>query len=341
MNKSPNVVVTPFGPIPKYEGALQKKARLLQGYYRQEILQSPMGTGPTEQDGQNYCNMLVDGEKHGRNFLTQEIFEYAKFRCRDKRNIETIEEFRLFNNMLSSQPMCFNLFVPLRSAVREGKEFVTRVFQSVLPQLKISKIINIEIEYIPIPIEEYIDDKTAFDAFVEYRTKSWEKGCIAIETKYVDSLGKNNPKNMKRKLEVAQEVGCFTPDGLNLITANCPQIVRNFLLTEKYRLNHSFSISHSIMLALNEDKESGTEIQKLKNVLRPEFQSKIEKISLEDFAQAVRDHCPTEEIAWIENLRRRYLDMKKAAELAEAVVRRVVGFVVASEEEFEKYKITE
>jgi hypothetical protein len=186
-------------------------------------------------------------------------------------------------------------------------------------------VINIEIEYIPVPIDEYINDKSAFDAFVEFRSKDGGKGCIGIETKYVDSLGTNNPKDMKKKLPIANEIGRFTSEGLESIKTKCPQLVRNFMLAEKYRMNHSFDRSQSIILALCEDNEPEAEIQKLKKILRPEFQSKIAKISLEEFVAAIGKHCSSDHRGWITKFRSRYLDMKKAAELVKTVVRGVVG----------------
>jgi len=321
MSTFKNIIETPYGPIPISDGPLKRKARLLQGYYRKDILRELKGTGPDKTSTQHYCNMLLDGKESGANFITPEIFQYAKFRCHDKRNVETIEEFRLFNNMLSSQPMCFNLFVPLRSAVRSGDKFVDKVLQKLLPDLKIERVINIEVEYIPVPIDDYINDKSAFDAFVEFRSKDGEKGAIGIETKYVDSLGTNNPKDMKKKHLIANEIGCFTSEGLESIKTKCPQLVRNFMLTEKYRMNHSFGRSQSIILALQEDSEPEAEIQKLKKILRPEFQSKIAKISLEDFVTAIGTHCPSGYRRWITKFQSRYLDMKKAVELGEAVGR--------------------
>ncbi len=43
----------------------------------------------------------------GLNFLTPGIFALAKRRIEEGRGV--VEPFRLLRNMLSSQPMCFNL----------------------------------------------------------------------------------------------------------------------------------------------------------------------------------------------------------------------------------------
>jgi hypothetical protein len=300
----------PFGNQHAGNNKLKKRARLLQSHYRENVLHLPCGVGPNGTSKKEYGSMLRDRDKHGKNFLSAEISEYAQFRCRDKRKEETIDEYRLFNNMLSSQPMCFNLFALLRTAVRKGEDFVSKVFQKTLPQVKIGRVIRIEIEYIPIPIEEYINDKTAFDAFVEYRTKDGKKGCIGIETKYVDKLGSNSPADMGTKLWIAKEAGCFTQEGLARIRRKCPQIVRNFLLAEKYRLNSGYDESISLIISPEEDRGSFREVQSIQGVLQPQFHYKIQRKTLQEFVQAIRDHCPQHRRKWIEEFYRRYLDFE-------------------------------
>jgi hypothetical protein len=56
--------------------------------------------------------MISGGEVSGKNFLMKEAFEYAKKRVAKKSKNETIDGFRLFNNLLSSQPMTFICSIP-------------------------------------------------------------------------------------------------------------------------------------------------------------------------------------------------------------------------------------
>ena len=88
-----------------------KKCRLLQSLYHKEI-QEPMGVGPWRISKTKQISMIVNGEKSGKNFVSTFTFEYAKKRTEGKKRNETIDEYRLFNNLLSSQPMAFSLFVP-------------------------------------------------------------------------------------------------------------------------------------------------------------------------------------------------------------------------------------
>lgn len=87
-----------------------KRCRLLQSLYREEI-HEPMGYGPWKTSKTKQISMIANGEKTGRNFVNAFTFDYAKQRVEGKKRNETIDEYRLFNNLLSSQPMAFNLFV--------------------------------------------------------------------------------------------------------------------------------------------------------------------------------------------------------------------------------------
>lgn len=103
-----------YGNQCRSDNAFTQKARLLQSMYRVEIGEKE-GVGPTRTSKRKYGNMITGGEVSGKNFLMKETFEYAKERVKNRKNGETIDEFRLFNNLLSSMPMAFNLFHPLMS----------------------------------------------------------------------------------------------------------------------------------------------------------------------------------------------------------------------------------
>lgn len=112
----------------KTDNAFTRKARLLQAIHRKES-GSPCGSITKRGTTYYHPNLATDGSETGCNFLSQEIFQYAKWRIEQKQSYETINEDRLFNNFLSSQPMAFNLFVPLMSIVYtdEGKNKLAKV----------------------------------------------------------------------------------------------------------------------------------------------------------------------------------------------------------------------
>ena len=106
--------------------------------------------------------MIANGENTGRNFVNDFTFEYAKQRIAGKKKNETIDEYRLFNNLLSSQPMAFNLFCPLIQMLQDGKEeLTTKIVQSIFPDFNIDKVTKVKLEYLHTKIENYLNDRTA------------------------------------------------------------------------------------------------------------------------------------------------------------------------------------
>lgn len=169
-----------IGPQCPSDSDFTRRMRHHQSWYRCQALGVPCGTGPTPKDTTSYGNMLrqEDGER-GLNFLTPTTFEVAKRRLAEETGV--IERFRLLNNMLSSQPMCFNLFGPMVTNLA----LATRVFRQLLPDL-VETVVTVAIEYAPMPAEEYLGDRTAFDAFVEFVQPDGRRGFVGIETKLTE-----------------------------------------------------------------------------------------------------------------------------------------------------------
>src|SRR3989339_1118999 len=156
-----------IGPQSKGDDPFTKKCRLLQSKYRSQTLKELCGKGPKETSDTLYGNMLKNGQKTGSNFIPGAAFRYAKQRVEAKKSNKylTIEEFRLFNNMLSSMPMCFNLFSDLRELLTKDASEATRIIKLLFNEVEfIEKVKEIEIEFLPLPIENYTNDKSALDA---------------------------------------------------------------------------------------------------------------------------------------------------------------------------------
>ena len=151
-----------IGPQYKGEPSFRARMRFHQSWYRAHILKLPYGVGPNENSRKKYGNMLTreDGDQ-GRNFFTPEIFISAQKRAAE--NVGTLDKFRLFCNMLSSMPMCFNLFVPLQGDL----VLATRLLGSLFPD-QVAEVLEIRFEFSPTPKNEYLNDRTAFDVFIDF-----------------------------------------------------------------------------------------------------------------------------------------------------------------------------
>ena len=92
----------------------------------------------------------------------------------------TLDRDRLMRNMLSSMPLCFNLFGYLRKHPAEAARGLAAVLD-----LDIVENLHIVVEWAPDPAA-HLNDRTAFDAFVAYRTGDGRRAFLGIETKYTE-----------------------------------------------------------------------------------------------------------------------------------------------------------
>ena len=158
-----------IGPQAKGESPFTAKYRKMQSEYRANVLGVKFGKGPNKNSDTYYGNMLVNGDKTGLNFISDAAFKFAKQKVLDKQinKVMTIDKFRLFNNMLSSMPMCFNLFADLRELLLTNQSEVSRIVKSLFKELNwIDKVTYIDVEFIPVPISDYTNDRSAFDAMI-------------------------------------------------------------------------------------------------------------------------------------------------------------------------------
>ena len=300
--------------------------RRLQSIYRYEIGEEIHPYTDRYGNVHYYGNYISNGEnpKEGcwKNFLTEHAFNHAKDRVEHKENYETIESDRLFNNLLSSQPMAFNLFCPLRQMREKSPETATKVIKAALPNYPIHKVTEVALEFIPANHEKLTGDKSAMDAIIRFEDEHGKKGFIAIETKYSENLGTNvaydrddNGKNIPRakSIEAVKELKCFNADEeQSIIKGDTPltQIYRNFLLSEMYGHKEGL-LSYSIILAPQKHPTTKKELESLTNVLRNEYKDKIKQVYLEEFVNAIINNSPTEYRVAFERFYDRYLNFEK------------------------------
>ena len=304
------------------------ECRKLQSIYRYEIGEAIRPYHGRDGLVHYYGNYISNGEnpKEGcwKNFLTVCAFNYAKKRLDPeiKKPYETIEPDRLFNNLLSSQPMAFNLFCPLRQMREESPEVATQVIKAALPDYPIHRVTDVDLEFIPEKYTELTGDKSAMDAIIKFVDSDGRGGFIAIETKYSENLGSNaaydidengNKKPRSQNIEAIKELKCFTPDVENSImegTTPLTQIYRNFLLSETYGHRKGL-LSYSIILAPKRHPSTKRELDSLTNGLCDEYKEKIEEINLEDFVNRIISVCPEEYKSVFERFHDRYLNWAK------------------------------
>jgi hypothetical protein len=288
------------------------KCRKLQSIYRAE---QGLAIRPYKgRDGIHYYgNYIEGGEKSGANFLADYIFKYAKYRVDNRKKYETIESDRLFNNLLSSQPMAFNLFCPLRKLQEESPEEATRVIKSALPMFPIHVVTKVDLEFIPSNYKELTGDKSAMDAIICFKTADGKDGFIAIETKYSENLGTNEASDNKKSLEIIKQIKCFNTDVEAKIKSKqlkLTQIYRNFLLSESYGL-WSNADPYSIILSPKIHPSTEKEVRSITDEMQLGYKGKLQNISLESFTDKLISESPEEYAEIFRRFRDRYLSFDR------------------------------
>lgn len=297
------------------------KCRLLQSIYRVEIGEQ---IRPYKGRDRVYYlgNYIEHGESSGANFLEEYIFAYAKYRLAYKRPYETINSDRLYNNLLSSQPMAFNLFCPLKRLLNERPSAATLALRAALPDHRIAEVTDVELEYIPANYMELSGDKSAMDAIIRFVDEDGNRCFIAVETKYSENLGTNvaydtdengNKTPRQQSIKAVKRLKCFSSDvERDIINGDIAltQIYRNFLLSEMYGLEEGLR-SHSIILAPREHPSTERELNSLTNGLSDEYKGKIKHIRLEDFVERLIANTPSEYSATFGKFYDRYLNFDK------------------------------
>jgi hypothetical protein len=207
----------------KKAGNFKSKARHHQSQYRADILRV---------DYDEYANMLtMEDAKRGLNFYSDfNILQSVYDRYGEKYSKQ------LYANLLRSEHVPFNLFIPLLYDL----ELAKKVFNEILDD-SIQEIEDIKIEYAPSPADKYLNDRTSFDAYVRYKHIDGQIGILGIEVKYTegsyplkkDSKEETDILNKKsRYWEVSEKSGVFHSGYEIFVLDEYRQIWRNHLLGE-------------------------------------------------------------------------------------------------------------
>ena len=160
----------------RYGRLLQSKWREKNGY--------PIGQSANGSVFGNYIDADY-ARKEKVNFLTENIRNLVIEEINNaKKTKALIREDRMWTNLLSSQPLCFNLFGELRFNL----ELATKFFQNLFPE-RIDEVTSVLFEHSPCRGDKnFTGDRSAFDVFIEYVSNEGKKGFVGIEVKYAETL---------------------------------------------------------------------------------------------------------------------------------------------------------
>ncbi len=210
----------------------KRKARILQSIWREEQGYSC----------QEYCDS--EGKTHFRgsrlpipwaedtlsNFITDRIQQVVRSEVSNQTASKgkLFGKPRIFNNLLSSQPLCFNLFAELKSDIPLATDLVKEITSG-----RFCKVKAIEFEFSPGRRDaRYLGDRSAFDVFIGCETATGGRGFIGIEVKYHENLISPGMKGQNvRYDQVADCMNCFSAGTRDALKSSpLEQIWRDHLL---------------------------------------------------------------------------------------------------------------
>lgn len=159
---------------------------------------------------QNFSRLsLATATETGANFLSDGIRRAVRQRLDNPQRHQTLNTERLWSDLLSSMPMCFNLFGELpgdpgRRAAAIGSLFPDHP----------GTVSDVCFEWSPGRRDPtYLGNRTAFDAAVLFDLPNGERGVIGIETKYHEhakaEVRPDAKSRMPRYREVTERSGLF------------------------------------------------------------------------------------------------------------------------------------
>lgn len=224
---------------------------------------------------------------------------------------------RIYNNLLSSQPLCFNIFGELAVEL----DLASRVFRN-LTNERICEVTGIDFEYSPGRGDErYTGDRSAFDVYVRFLGPEGTRGFVGIEVKYHENLADPAATLRNRYDEVADQMGCFVADRIpDLKKQPLQQIWRDHLLVGAHKAIDGFDDAFFAFLYPANNTACDDAVRAYEGCLSDT--SSFQAWTLESLVATLRKET---DAAWVNDLWDRYLNFEKvdaAVESRSAAVQR-------------------
>lgn len=284
----------------------QRRARILQSIWREE-----QGIECGEQRGGSTARFLGSrlpmpwAQDSLANFITARIREVVR---REVCNPECsagklFGKPRIFNDLLSSQPLCFNLFGELC--------FDLELASSVIGELtggRFTEVRAINFEYSPGRRDmRYTGDRSAFDVFLECKASTGGRAFVCIEVKYHENLLGPAGEHRARYDEIAERMGCFAPEAAaSLRSAPLQQIWRDHLLAGITRDVDGYDDAVFVMLYPRDNAHVRDAVNRYRACLADP--ATFAAWTLEDFVGRLRERSAAD---WIDRFIDRYLAFEK------------------------------
>ena len=243
-----------IGEVSASDSPRARRARIHQGWWRSFVLNQKQGTHPADERAL-ICSKLPAESAGLSNFISKEIgllaLEAAENHHNSNDKSGIIEINRLKENLLSSQPLCFNFF----GIIALDHELGLKVVQSFYPE--ITGFSGVRFEYAPSPKKSFTNDNSAFDVALDVSTGS-EQGIIGIECKYTEDFSATAySKDRYKEIYASSDNFVWSYEALSSSRFN--QLFRNQLIAESLLQSGAKKfVKTALFCAPDDDKAKNT-----------------------------------------------------------------------------------
>ena len=265
-----------IGPQYKHDDKFKAAARLHQSEFRANVLKvdyNEYGNRINDEDAKHLVNFY--DKLNSREVLRARYLFYSKQRDAD---------------MLRSEHIPFNLIAPLDTDKALAADIVSEAFE-----LDCAMVISVLVEYAPEPKNMYLNDGTAFDAYIHYINSKGRPSGIGIETKYTETeyaIGETEKQNVENPdspyWKISKASGAFIdPTEPKLGSDPLRQIWRNHLLGLSILAQGQIADFTSITLFPNGNEHFHKVIPEYRSLLTDFQRKNVFGVTFEKFIKAI------------------------------------------------------
>jgi hypothetical protein len=277
----------------------KKQARLHQSKFRRDVLSvdyDEYGNRLKYEDAKNLLNYYK--ELGVRKVLRKRYPDYSKSRDAD---------------MLRSEHIPFNFFAPLKYKLKLAKDIFSQAFG-----LDIKTITRVKLEYAPKPKDQYLNDSTSFDTYIQYISPTNELSGIGIEVKYTEhsyKIGDTEKANVEnpdsRYWTLTKKSGIFIESQFDkLVEDDMRQIWRNHLLGISMIENKDIKKFTSVIVYPSGNAHFNKVIPEYQSILTDNNKNTLIGCAFEKYIDSIQDDDP-KIIKWKNYLDIRYIVREK------------------------------
>ncbi len=216
--------------------AFKRQARLHQAHWREAkglpIGSQPMRPKPDEPVRPLGSRIAINAARESKaNFLNEDIRRAVSQRIANPQRYQTLDEDRLYCDLLSSMPMCFNLFGVLQANLDIADQAVHTWWPDVPGRVR-----AVLFEWSPgrrLP-GQYLENGSAFDAAFELELQDGDRGILGVETKYHEDCKREKLPGENRQVryeEVTSRSGVMSQESIvTILGTDLQQIWLDHLL---------------------------------------------------------------------------------------------------------------